>query len=478
MKNTIKSILAIVLVLCMLFTVAGCNDNEKVESEKVLAGDDFFTDTATKNETEEVQSNADATVSTDTPADKNQVVPEQNKIGGKTWKEVLANMPKKLRGTTITVWNWNPPAEYTGAPAVIDDFMKKTGIKVDWKTLDFGVYFTKLASTVASGEGIPDVVRTRGGDPEFLLNLQPISAAKYDFTDDAWDDNLMKAYTFGKNTYATSLKNTHIGSCVMMFYNKKLIADYEDPYTLWKEGKWTWSKYLEICRQYKKDTGKKASTGESMATPYITMYGLNGVYAYDGNRYFNSSNESKLVTVSQEVMDLFNKEALFQFGGRNLFESGDALFFVGGSVHIRRKNSYFGSLKDSNTVYAVPMPIPDGQTKYFQGMNEAEAYGIPKGASNPEAVPYFLRFFLDGELNKGNYGLNTYFVNEQNLEVYNWCMSQENRYLGATYGPIGDVNTGIQSLKGADVAQFLTANKGVIDKRVDELNKAVAILEK
>jgi hypothetical protein len=109
-------------------------------------------------------------------------------------------------------------------------------------------------------------------------------------------------------------------------------------------------------------------------------------------------------------------------------------------------------------------------------MSEAEAYAIAKGAPNPEAVPYFLRYFLDG----ANYELSTYFCNEQNLEVYNWCMSQENRNFVYVYPD--EIKTldenGIMGQTSDQVKSYIDKTMGTIDKVVKEYNNTLKKVQK
>lgn len=486
MKQILKSILAIMMILCMLFTVVGCGGTENVGSEEQVAADDsFFTDEATQNEKEETTSNDGTSNSKDNDNDGGKdtgttVVPQENKVGGKSWKEVLGSMPKKLRGKTITMYNWNTANEYTGAPEVIEKFTKQTGIKVKWQNVTFGNYFTKLTALVASGKGIPDIVRVRLDEFAMLKDLQPLSVAGYDFSDEAWDQNLMKLYTYGNNTYATSLQNTHLGSPNMMFYNKALIKKYdmEDPYELWKAGKWTFNKYVEMCREYRElaPEGTPVTSGEGFFAVYAASYGLSGGFAYDGKQFYNPLKETKFLEVHQLLGDFYNKEHLFDFGTHERMNNQNALFSIGIATHLRRKNTYYGNLKSADNLYVVPMPAIDGQSTYYQGMGEAEAYAIPKGAPTPEAVPYFLRFFLDG----ANYTLSNYFCNKQNLEVYNWCMSQPNKVAIYRY-PVSisslEATTGIQAQTGAQMKKFIDSNYGAVNKAIEEYNDILATLK-
>lgn len=467
MRNFLKSLIALSMALVMFLSMAACSEKDNNQS----VDNDFFTD-------DEVQ------IGTDFGSDKIESTESDgedktNSVGGKSWEEVLASMPKKLRGTKITVANWNPVSEYTGASTAIKEFEKQTGIKVDWVTIDYGVYTTRLATMVASNTA-PDVVRTRTPNPAWMQSFQSIDAAKFDFSDVAWNQTLMKDYTVNGITYATSLNNTHIGSVDMLFYNKDLISkyNYEDPYKLWKSGQWNMSKFISMCKDFKKDSGEDFGCVGIYWQGWTQLYGVAGPVGYDGTKYFSNLGDSKFLTVTQKVADWYNTDRVFAVGRAEFFDASQALFYAGGSVYLRRNNSYFGSLKASGTLYAVPMPSIDGQSSYYQGKDEYEAYAIAKGAKNPEAVPYFLRYYLDGE----NYDLNAFFCNKQNLEVYRWCMSQKNT-IWSTYfenadDTFGDGKTGICSLQGNQIKSFVDSNKYMIDNRVNKFNSLLGQLEK
>lgn len=481
MKRTYITILAILLVLTMFFSVTGCGKAANTESEAV--NDGFFADA--ENVIESASGDASNNTSgssgstSDSSIDKNTDIPKESVVGGKSWKNVLASMPKKLRGTTVKVMNWNPITEYTGAAVAVKEFEKQTGIKVDWQMVDMSVYVTRLAALVASDKA-PDVVRTCTPVPSWMLSFQSLDVANYDFTDNAWDEKVMKDYTVNGVTYATSLNNTHLGTVNMMFYNKELINryDYEDPYKLWKSGKWTWSKFIEMCKTFKKEANADRACVGAEWEIWSQLYGIPGPVGYDGSKYYSLLGDSKFLTVTQQIADLYHVDQLFHQGQAEEMDAGNVLFYAGASIYLRKNNSYLGELKSSGTLYAVPMPAIDGQSTYYQSRFEYEAYAIAQGAKNPEAVPYFLRYFLDGE----NYDLNSFFCNRQNLEVYNWCMSQENTIWTTGYNDaddtFGDGKTGLVALQGSQVKSYIDSNANMIDARVSKLNKLLSQLKK
>lgn len=479
----LRSALSLFLAAAFIFTCTACGNKNTGSQDSGIDGD-FFTDdeVVISNDTDGADSKTGAS---DSNAAENSSAntSKGNKIGGKSWKEVLAGMPKKLRGTTVTVYNWNPAYEYSGAPAAIEKFEKQTGIKVEWKTENFNTYLSKLASMVAS-DTAPDVARLRNPFPTGLLSIQPITATGYDFSDDAWDKGVMKDYTFGNKTYGLSLKNTHIGSVAMLMYNSSLISKYDldDPYKLWKSGKWTWDTFIKMCGDYKKAANAEfACGGEVDWSVWAAMRNNSGPIGFDGSKFYNNTSDAKFLEVTQSIADIYNTNHLFKLWSADEFNSGKCLFWSGGAVYTRRKNAYMGSLKSAGTLKTVPYPAVEGQDKYYQfTSNEYEAYGVVKGAKNAEAVPYFLRWFMDAD----NYDLNAFFCNAQTLEVYNWCMSQENKIWVTCYAVDKNYDSAnaddfskINETPGAQIASFVKSNSSIIDARVNRYNQALSQLK-
>lgn len=485
MKKTVLSGIALLLALTMIFVMGGCGGKKNANDTASTAGeDDFFTDTEVGMENE--GNGADTAASDASSSNQSSgtaSTPDTNQIGGKSWSEVLKSMPGNLKGTTVTVYNWNPRDEYTGAPTAIKNFEKETGITVKWITENYDTYLTKLAAMVASNNA-PDLVRTLKPDPMSMKSLQPITATGFDFSDGAWDASLMKDYTYNGRCYATNLKNTHIAGVSFLLYNKSLINKYDlsDPYKLWKNNQWTMSAFIKLCKEYKRESKADFACGGQDWSKWSQMYGIPGPVGFSNGKFVNNSTDAKFVSVTQQIADLYNTDHLLAYWKADEFNNGDCLFWAGGAVFARRQNAYFATLKSSGSLNVVPMPSVDGQGKYYQDMSEYEAYGIAKGAKNAAAAPYFLRYFLD----PANYNLSSFFCSAQALEVYNWCMEQENKVWTTNYGineqfygsETDGYWDGIKDSTGAQIISFLKSNSSVIQQRVDKFNKAIGELQK
>lgn len=472
MKKQITRIFSLLLVLVLCFTCAACGGD--TNSTPNTNNDDFFTDTQNIISTES-ETQGDATVPSNqtgtSTSGSTSSVPQNNVVKGKSLAEVLKSIPKDLKGTTIEVANWNPISEYAGAEEAIKKFESLTGIKVKWTVIEYSVYFSKISSRIAVDDA-PDVCRTRTPNVVVLQNFQPLSVTGYDFSDEAWDSTLMKNYTINNNAYATSLAGTHINSATMMFYNKSLILKYnlDDPYKLWKNGKWTWDKFISLSEEFIKASKSEWAVTSSNYDPWLPSFGVQGPVEFDGAKYKSIIKTDKYIDAMQTITDMHTGTKILKHWDTSGFENGNGLFFVGDSVYARRRNSYFASLKKDGLLEVVPMPSHGDA--YYQGMGEYEAYAVAKGAKNPKAVPYFLRYFLD----PANYDMNSFFMSTQALEVSNWCMEQKNIKWPTYNGGIADYKDTFGDIfnKPSDqVKTFIDSNSSVIDTRVKTYNNII-----
>lgn len=342
-----------------------------------------------------------------------------------SWDEIKAQIPEELKGTTVTVYNWNPANYATGSVLAIQKFEEETGIKVNWVTGSYDTYATDIAAMVTAGEA-PDIVRLRDTDFSMLKLLTPLDEINYDFSDQAWNQDLMYEYQVNGKQYAVALDNTPYVNPLVMFYNRSLIAKYnlEDPYDLWKKGEWTWDKCMEICETFLDQAGTNFN-GLALyrGSDYACSLGAS-FFSYDPetSQYVSHMSDTSLVKGWQFVANNVNKGLIMEDVYQTTFMEKNLLLFCNvGSIGARASHNYFVDLKESGALGTVPIPKVDGQDTYYQYLTELEAYGIPQGAKNAEAAAYFLRYYLDAE----HYDMNGFYCDDQAAEVVNWCMQQE-----------------------------------------------------
>lgn len=396
-----------------------------------------------------------------------------------------SEFPASIKGTTIQVFNWNPPTEYTELPSLISAFEKASGCKVNWIVSAYSDYNVELAARVAANNA-PDVIRFTGANVAELELAQPLSNTGYDFSGSEWDQALMDYYTVNGKCYATNRANSFVNSPYLIAYNKDLVGryDFEDPYTLWKNGKWTMEKFVDMCKEYYKITGVQGAQLYKYDS-YLLNCGYQGIISYKDGRYSSNMSDQKCLSIWQKCYK-WTEEGAFQHKNWDQvgFLNGKYLFMEVMAIHLRTANSYYSDLISTGSLGVVPWPTAissDSSIKYTT-FGEYEAYGIAKGAKNAKAVPYYLSYVLNSD-NLSN--KNGYFYSTEALEVYQSAMSNPNRIMHTRYpdgqmdscSSIDSVYYGIRSQTQAQLSTFLSSNKSSVDTFVNGLNKRLSALK-
>lgn len=434
MKKTLLRLICLTLAIFMIFGMVGCG-SEKTTSVNEDMGDfelDFGTEST---QTDATQSGSDAGTGNDANtngdtaskgnANVNTTTEDLDKL---SWNQLLAKMPKELKGTTITIASWNPAKEVTGAESVIANFEKLTGIKVKWNVVSYAGYEDKIAALVNSNSS-PDLIRYYSPSIHRMYLCQDVKTATgQDFKGDIWDSRVTSQYTIKGKIYGVNLKNTFVQQPKVLMYRKSVVesAGIEDPYLIWKRGEWTWDKFLEICKEFQENT---SSTGYQ---PWITNVGIDlldfagiELFKFDGSKYTNNLKDPEVYKALKQMCDLKAADIVSSaVRDQKVFKQGTTLFMTFNSIANRKTNANLAEVKQENDLYCVPLPAIKGREN-IQNISELEAYGIPKGAKNPGAVYYFLRYYLDAN----NYDANAFFVNKQAYEVYQDAMNKSEFYI-------------------------------------------------
>lgn len=478
MKSNIKRVLAFAVVLVMTVSFAGCRKTTTEYSSYWEEYSDYGDGTVTTVDGDKTTSDAQTTTGgqTTTTTTTTSGSGTTSSDGTMTWKQMLAQMPSSLKGTTLTVGNWNDISDVPGLKQLISDFTKQTGIKVKWHKFAESTIGTELAQMVAA-QNAPDIVRMKYFDPAVMVSLQPLSNTGWDFSTSEWDQEVLKHYTVNGKQYAVNMQNTLLQQPSCMIYNTKLIAKYdlEDPYTLWKQGKWTWNKFVELCEDYLEVCGDGCYPYSMYnAMDYANITGMSAV-EWDGTKFVSNMQNSQFLEANLVQADLLSKGITqTTWFDRNGFEQGKVLFFCESLIGARTTHYYFSDLKSTNSIDAVPYPTVEGKENY-QYYGEYEAYAVPKGAKNVAAVPYFLRYYLDAE----NYDEKTFFANSHMLEVHK-AMRANTKTYSATPSAVFTADTGMEAgkfiskLHSTKAAQMKT----VLDEYSSVANAAVAACNK
>lgn len=475
MKKYLLRVVCLALAFAMLFTLPSCKESNT--SSAAESGGYYDVDVDGSGDgTNDNQSGNDSNTSSDpvkTPSDGGT---PQTVSGDLSWNQLLATIPAKLKGTTVKVYSWNPAKEVTGAEEVISKFEKQTGMKVKWITGSYDNYDSNIAALINSGDS-PDIIRHYSPYIHRIAMCQDMSKATgFDFKSGVWDQQVVNAYTFKGKIYGVNLTNTLIQQPAVMVYNKSVVKRLKlsDPYTMWKQGKWNWDSFIELCKDFKDETGNPGW----MTYCHLDYYRFcnQNFIGFDGKKFYNNLSDSGLLSSVQKMADYRTSDITDKaMRNRDNIENGVNLFYDDNIIAARRTQIFYNKIKGSNNYGCVPVPEIPGKT-YYQEYRELEAYGIPKGSKNPIGAAYFLRFYLDA----ANYDEKMFFTNEQALEVYKWCRNQKNIYCALDTQLIQNDYEGMTAfiMHGGSAAQvksefdkFAQKLNPIVDRANDALNK-------
>lgn len=480
-KQTVRSMAMILAVIMLLTVMCSCKDSKATSSDDEMLGSEIVTiidDEENSTGNSGGESNQGGTIQSN---------PTQNASGGgnnnkpvnaSSSDKFLESMPKNLRGTTLKFFYWWDPKTQMEKEAIAE-FEKKTAIKVVTEVGSYSQFTTELAAKIASGNS-PDMVRTLSNAMYQVKNLQPITNSGYDFKDDFWWSKLMKDYSYNGKCYAVNAKPSKAAvlDTYMIYYNKRALraADLEDPYKLWKKdpSKWTWSKLWKMCEDFLAANGNKSGYyGISFQynNAYVRMFGCAN-YDYNSKtgkweNYMDSPELAKrwseLITYNTRGLSAVNHETA-------AFQRAKILFDGAGPFASRKRDQTHQTLKDRGELGVVPIPT---DTPY-QLLYEYTAFGIPQGAKNVAAVPYYLRYVLD----KSNYDLDKVYFDAQAKDVVEYTLSQADSKYFFGENEIYDCRQALVNSSADQVKSVLTQYKGVIQESVDTSNEQIKYLAK
>lgn len=399
-------------------------------------------------------------------------------------EKVISSIPEKLKGTTIKYFMWYDGEKETEGP-IMKAFTLASGINVEVEVGSSSDFTTQLAAKIATNDA-PDVIRLYCPGANFLKLLQPLDNTGYDFSGSEWDQQTMKDYTVGGKVYATNLKKTIYYDANVLWYNYQTLSDLEvdDPYNQWKKGEWTWDNLWSICRDFVKQGGSYGACFNP--TNAISLsYGVDFL-DWENGKYVNSiadpARNTKLVKAWAELIDKKQEDLISpRTWLMDDFNAGRSAFFSTSVSSGFVKRSYFEQFKNNGELRCVPFPAS------FTGDNmtilsEYSAWGIPQGAANKEAVPYFLRFMLD----ESNYDLNDVFADPSITDVFKTLRdSDAPRYNNVMTKTLNEADSGLNyfqmydRLYSGEVSQItstLQSFKGGVQDAVDKANEQLAAL--
>jgi len=439
--HRLTGVLSLVLVAVMLLTLVGCNGGG---TEDPAQQSDVSTTTTTAGEAQATEpSKTESTASTSKTSGKMPTRPtggkntsqsaQQSATGTKApvkdGEDVLKLAKKAgLGGTEIKMMLWWTKGKDDQAEAAT--FEKATGIKVSYETTAMAQYQTQLSAKVMAKNAptLAAIINEWYPQPITRGLMQPLDNVKgWNFKDDdVYALKLMDQFSYKGKYYGIALKGSNMTTFEVMFFNKAIMKKSgikQDPYQLWKAGKWNWDTCLDIALQVQNKSNDKikgiTNTGQfywmlSAGEDFVksTKAGLKNNINSPG--VLNAWNWSWKMIYDKKIIDT-------SYTAEKPFFQGKAAMFGVGSYMMQsdasRTNYVPQNMKDPWGV--VPFPSPKGKT--YAGC-EGTVWGFPKGVTGDklQAGAWYLRYFLDDY----HYSARDFYPSDECWEVMKWMWDQ------------------------------------------------------
>lgn len=247
---------------------------------------------------------------------------------------------------------------------------------------------TKLSNSVKAGSDDFDICflhMVNGATNALNSDVLAFDELPYvDLSKPWWDKSVSDGFSIENHLMMVNgdISPFSFGTTACMFFNKKLFEanDFETPYQLVKDGKWTLDKVNELTKDFSQDKdgdGKITTEGSDqfgisawfLGLPYAFYYGAGGMLIQkDGDDipYFEAQTERD-TNIYNKIYDIVitnnaNYETQTWSVPGNIFSSGRALMFVGSLNDATR-------FREMNDDYGI-LPIP----KYDESQKEYRSY--------------------------------------------------------------------------------------------------------
>ncbi len=398
MKKT-KKILALLMAISMLAGLSACSDNGGDVADGDVPADETTTTAPVITTTAKT-----VEINTEELKDEEQVLLEDAMTQLKDVE--LENKEVKW----LSHYDLNPSAEVGGStPAYLELFQQKYDGYLKYYPTTWDTRYNDLSTYVLGGEGIDLFPAGDNPLPKGVTSgmFQPIDDY-IDLNDPIWAEAkpIIEQFNFSGKHYALA---TGAEAEVVVHYNTNTLENnnLEDPWDLYKEGKWTWDKMEEMLLDF--------------VDPDAEQYGLDGWWAEKG---LLASNGVPLIGTdadhnivcninSPKIEEVMNFQArLFSNGlvmdkaeygyteNPSMMGEGKQLFYFYGSWAV---------LKDPNTwdteilpehLGMAPVPCKDEGGTYYHN-TKLHGYVLCKDAGNPQGAALFAECAALSETNEG-----------------------------------------------------------------------------
>lgn len=476
MLNTGKKIIALMLAVILVFSLAGCSnaDEEMSSGGVVYVDNEIYVDAEGNPITDGDGDTAGDGNTNNNSTGNNQ---QTNDDGGNANNNTTGGVnPADYENTTV-VFATTILSEQDESGPVVDAFEKEYKITV--KEILVGDNVNEIAGLLASGTNV-DVMRTCQDFPAAMAVLQPLTAAKLDYTDPIWDQSTFSYTTFGGEPYCCNTVGNIWTENACVIYSKNLLqrANCYTPEQYDKQGKWTWDAYAAIAKAVENIDGN----GTGIRGTYVDDLYLLGsmgcaLYKFENGKFTNGLKDPIHAEAMAKIAS-WTKEGFVTNSVTDPFAKGNTGIVCGLGWSLKKNGSNANYNWNDIGFYKMPA-YKEGMTAGGTAM--FKAWGICRGSDNPVGAGLFLRYYLDS----GNYDTKNAFISE---EASKFFFSMTTNLTMDNFTPMFTSYSSTQPLTGFQEWEYMGLYLGdpnqiavnfaqisdSVDKAVDVMNEFVA----
>ncbi len=357
-------------------------------------------------------------------------------------------------------WDINPTeAEDKEIGADLALFKTKYNGKINWVQTTWETKFDDLAALVMSNDS-PDFIGADDMDvfPKGAIKsmIEPIDDY-IDLSKPLWTDikGATDQFMLGDKHYVSVIRTD---PAYVFVYNKQTMEDngYDDPAELFKEGKWNWDTFTEMCLDFTDaESDKYALDGWYYEKALQQSSGVPLIGITDG-KLVNNISDPMIAKAQNMMYELQKNNVVYPKHENNWKLRGDAegsgmatgltLFYPIGLWALESAPSTTVNYGDVSKGEVMFVPVPcsaDSDKQYIP--SRVHGFSIVKNAQNPEGVAAFLECCRYAELDEAAHQITL----DQYKDDYGWTDEmlemRETIYDLSAQNPVFDFEQGVSA---------------------------------
>lgn len=361
---------------------------------------------------------------------------------------------------------------------VIELMKKEYGITVEPIICTYGEEQSKIVTSIAAKDPLDVATLSVNEFPLFAKQkwTQPLKEYVNLDSDQMSKSVMENLFSYKGEIYcATALKSV---SPYVLFYNKDLfeLEGLPDPMTYYKEGKWNWDTFKQICAIFTTDTdGDSVIDRWGYAGWYRDcFYGLNHcspVKVDDNGNYVMNLKDPKVIRSLEMMRDMWHVYKYSGIEGNDIYES----FYQGKNAFLNEycwaERTIIKAQKDGTCDFeygVVPAPYgPDNKEKI--NLVHAGGFSIVNGSKAPHNAGKFIEELI--AMNNHDIAEGDKEIPEEHVKLYDEL--RQKGYTDRTFDNVIDYASNLNGAVtgGKDIQSAIAEWEPQFQRKLDEANQ-------